>query len=131
MNHPLKGPSPAIRVRHLRSTQLGEKQKSRVLLAWLRGEPRVAMNRSFRSMTRWWQNCAPNSSSWFRAARSPRSLSRTTWRRRSGFADRIFLLSGSPAHVLRDVPIERLRIARRAEEIAAIRSTIELRVDHG
>ena len=48
-----------------------------------------------------------------------------------GLADRIFLLSGSPAQVLRDVPIERPRIVRRAEEIAAIRSTIELRVDHG
>ena len=48
-----------------------------------------------------------------------------------GLADRVFLLSGSPAHVLRDVPIERPRIARRAEEIAAIRSTIELRVDQG
>jgi NitT/TauT family transport system ATP-binding protein len=48
-----------------------------------------------------------------------------------GLADRIFLLSGSPAQVLRDVPIERPRIVRRAEEIAAIRSMIELRVDHG
>jgi hypothetical protein len=44
---------------------------------------------------------------------------------------RIFLLSGSPAQVLRDVPIERPRIGRRAEEIAAIRSMIELRVDQG
>jgi NitT/TauT family transport system ATP-binding protein len=48
-----------------------------------------------------------------------------------GLADRVFLLSGSPAHVLRDVPIERPRIARRAEEIAAIRSMIELRVSQG
>jgi NitT/TauT family transport system ATP-binding protein len=48
-----------------------------------------------------------------------------------GLADRIFLLSGSPAQVLRDVPIERPRVARQAEEIAAIRSMIELRVDHG
>jgi NitT/TauT family transport system ATP-binding protein len=48
-----------------------------------------------------------------------------------GLADRIFLLSGSPAQVLRDVPIERPRVARQAEEIAAIRSMIERRVDQG
>ena len=46
-----------------------------------------------------------------------------------GLADRIFLLSGSPAQVLRDVPFERPRVARQAEEIAAIRSMIERRVD--
>jgi hypothetical protein len=33
--------------------------------------------------------------------------------------------------VLRDVAIERPRSARRAEEIAAIRLTIEARVDRG
>jgi ABC-type nitrate/sulfonate/bicarbonate transport system ATPase subunit len=49
----------------------------------------------------------------------------------TGVADRIFLLSGSAAQVLRDVSIERPRIARRAEEIAAIRSMIELRVSQG
>ncbi len=46
-----------------------------------------------------------------------------------GLADRVFLLSGSPARVLRDVPIERPRSARRAEEIAAIRLTIEAGAD--
>jgi ABC-type nitrate/sulfonate/bicarbonate transport system ATPase subunit len=48
-----------------------------------------------------------------------------------GLADRVFLLSGSPARVLRDVPIDRPRIARRAEEVAAIRSMIEPGVDRG
>jgi ABC-type nitrate/sulfonate/bicarbonate transport system ATPase subunit len=46
-----------------------------------------------------------------------------------GLADRVFLLSRSPARVLRDVPIERPRSARRAEEIATIRLTIEAGVD--
>jgi ABC-type nitrate/sulfonate/bicarbonate transport system ATPase subunit len=40
-------------------------------------------------------------------------------------ADRVFLLSASPARVLRDVAIERPRIARPAAEVAAIRSMIE------
>jgi ABC-type nitrate/sulfonate/bicarbonate transport system ATPase subunit len=42
-----------------------------------------------------------------------------------GLADRVLLLSASPARLLRDVPIERPRSARPPEEISAIRSMIE------
>ncbi len=38
-----------------------------------------------------------------------------------GLADRVFLLSGSPARVLTDVPIQNPRSARTADEVAAIR----------
>lgn len=48
-----------------------------------------------------------------------------------GLADRVFLLSPSPARLLRDVPIERPRSIRPAEEIAAIRSMIEPRAVSG
>ena len=48
-----------------------------------------------------------------------------------GLADRVFLLSASPARVLSDLPIERPRIARTADEVAAIRAVIERRVDQG
>ena len=48
-----------------------------------------------------------------------------------GVADRVFLLSASPARVLADVPIDRPRITRRADEVAAIRAVIEGRVDQG
>jgi len=46
-----------------------------------------------------------------------------------GLADRVFLLSGSPARVLADVPIERPRANRTVEEVAAIRSMIEFSVN--
>jgi ABC-type nitrate/sulfonate/bicarbonate transport system ATPase subunit len=42
-----------------------------------------------------------------------------------GLADRIVLLSASPARVLADVPIERPRSARRADEVAAIRAAVD------
>ena len=48
-----------------------------------------------------------------------------------GLADRVFLLSASPARVLADLPIDRPRIARTADEVAAIRAVIERRVDQG
>jgi NitT/TauT family transport system ATP-binding protein len=48
-----------------------------------------------------------------------------------GLADRVLLLSASPARLLRDVPIERPRSARPAEEISAIRSMIEPRLVSG
>ncbi len=48
-----------------------------------------------------------------------------------GLADRVLLLSASPARLLGDVPIERPRSARPAEEIVAIRSMIERRVVSG
>ena len=48
-----------------------------------------------------------------------------------GLADRVFLLSASPARVLADLPIDRPRIARTADETAAIRAVIERRVDQG
>jgi NitT/TauT family transport system ATP-binding protein len=48
-----------------------------------------------------------------------------------GVADRVFLLSASPARLLVDVPIDRPRIARTADEVAAIRAVIERRVDQG
>ncbi len=48
-----------------------------------------------------------------------------------GVADRILVLSASPARLLANVPIERPRNARTAEEIAAIRAAIERRADQG
>ena len=48
-----------------------------------------------------------------------------------GLADRVLLLSASPARLLGDVPIERPRSIRPAEEIAAIRSMIEPRAVSG
>ena len=41
-----------------------------------------------------------------------------------GLADRLFLLSASPARVLAEVPIERPRAARSAEELAGLRKEI-------
>jgi NitT/TauT family transport system ATP-binding protein len=40
-------------------------------------------------------------------------------------ADRVFLLSASPCRVIAEVPIERPRTTRTADEVAAIRSEIE------
>jgi len=42
-----------------------------------------------------------------------------------GLADRVLLLSASPARVVRDVPIERPRSTRPAAEMAAVRALIE------
>lgn len=47
-----------------------------------------------------------------------------------GLADRLFLLSASPARVLADVPVARPRTARSAEERAAIREEIARRLKH-
>ncbi len=44
-----------------------------------------------------------------------------------GLADRLFLLSASPARLLADVPIENPRTAHTADQIAAIRDEIERR----
>lgn len=44
-----------------------------------------------------------------------------------GLADRLFLLSASPARLLADVPIENPRTAHTADQIAAIRGEIERR----
>jgi NitT/TauT family transport system ATP-binding protein len=41
-----------------------------------------------------------------------------------GLADRVFLLSSSPAHVLADVPIEHPRKPRSADEVAAMANRI-------
>ena len=41
-----------------------------------------------------------------------------------GLADRVFLLSTSPAHLVADVPIERPRTSRSADEIAVIANKI-------
>jgi ABC-type nitrate/sulfonate/bicarbonate transport system ATPase subunit len=41
-----------------------------------------------------------------------------------GLADRLFLLSASPARVLAEVPVERPRAARTPQQLAAIRSEI-------
>jgi ABC-type nitrate/sulfonate/bicarbonate transport system ATPase subunit len=46
-----------------------------------------------------------------------------------GLADRLLVLSPSPARVLADVPIERPRTAHSAEEIAAIQSEIARRIN--
>jgi NitT/TauT family transport system ATP-binding protein len=45
-----------------------------------------------------------------------------------GLADRLFLLSASPAHVLAEVPVARPRTAHTAEERAALRAEIALRL---
>jgi NitT/TauT family transport system ATP-binding protein len=41
-----------------------------------------------------------------------------------GLADRVFLLSGSPARVVADVPIQNPRSARTADEVAMIRNEL-------
>jgi len=46
-----------------------------------------------------------------------------------GLADRVFLLSPSPARVIADVPIARPRTARSADELAAIRDEIKRAVE--
>jgi NitT/TauT family transport system ATP-binding protein len=46
-----------------------------------------------------------------------------------GLADRLFLLSSSPARVLAEVPIERPRAKRTAEEMAALRGEISRRLN--
>jgi NitT/TauT family transport system ATP-binding protein len=46
-----------------------------------------------------------------------------------GLADRLFLLSGSPARVLAELPIEHPRTARTADQRAAIRDDIAKRLD--
>ena len=46
-----------------------------------------------------------------------------------GLADRLFLLSASPARVLADVPIERPRSANSPEQLAAIRAEIARRIN--
>ena len=45
-----------------------------------------------------------------------------------GLADRLLLLSASPARVLADVPIKRLAIARSADEVAAIKNEIAQKI---
>jgi NitT/TauT family transport system ATP-binding protein len=45
-----------------------------------------------------------------------------------GLADRLFLLSASPARVVADVPIERPRAKRTPEELAALRNEIARRL---
>jgi NitT/TauT family transport system ATP-binding protein len=44
-----------------------------------------------------------------------------------GLADRVYLLSASPARVLADLPIQNPRSARSADDVAAIRSTLSRR----
>jgi NitT/TauT family transport system ATP-binding protein len=46
-----------------------------------------------------------------------------------GLADRLFLLSASPARLLADVPIERPRAAHTPEELAAIQNDIARRIN--
>jgi NitT/TauT family transport system ATP-binding protein len=41
-----------------------------------------------------------------------------------GLADRVFLLSASPARILADVPIQNPRGARSADEVAMIRGEL-------
>src|SRR5262245_46203840 len=45
-----------------------------------------------------------------------------------GLADRLFLLSGSPARVLAEIPIERPRAIRTPEEFAALRTAVARRL---
>ena len=46
-----------------------------------------------------------------------------------GLADRLFLLSASPARVVAEVPVERPRVKRTAEEMAALRGEISRRLN--
>jgi ABC-type nitrate/sulfonate/bicarbonate transport system ATPase subunit len=48
-----------------------------------------------------------------------------------GLADRVLLLSASPARLLGDFPIERPRVARTADEVEAIRAAIERKIAQG
>lgn len=48
-----------------------------------------------------------------------------------GLADRIFLLSRSPARVIADIPIERPRSPRSAAELAVIRDKLRAAAAHG
>ena len=48
-----------------------------------------------------------------------------------GLADRLFLLSASPARVLADVPIAHPRSAHTADELATIRDELKRRIDQG
>ena len=45
-----------------------------------------------------------------------------------GLADRLLLLSGSPARILADVPVARPRAAHTAAELAALRDKIAQRL---
>jgi len=45
-----------------------------------------------------------------------------------GLADRLFLLSGSPARMLAEIPIERPRAKRTPEELAALRADVARRL---
>jgi NitT/TauT family transport system ATP-binding protein len=46
-----------------------------------------------------------------------------------GLADRLFLLSSSPACVLAEVPVERPRVKRTTDELAALRGEISIRLN--
>jgi sulfonate transport system ATP-binding protein len=48
-----------------------------------------------------------------------------------GLADRVLLLSASPARLLGDFPIERPRVARTADQVEAIRAAIERKIAQG
>jgi NitT/TauT family transport system ATP-binding protein len=48
-----------------------------------------------------------------------------------GLADRLFLLSASPARVITEVPIERPRMKRTSEEVAKLRGEISRRLNGG
>jgi NitT/TauT family transport system ATP-binding protein len=47
-----------------------------------------------------------------------------------GLADRLFLLSASPARVVAELPVERPRGARSAEELAALRKQVAQKLRH-
>ena len=48
-----------------------------------------------------------------------------------GLADRVLLLSASPARLLGELPIERPRVARTADQVEAIRAAIERKIAQG
>jgi len=48
-----------------------------------------------------------------------------------GLADRVLLLSASPARLLGDFPIERPRVARTADQVESIRAAIERKIAQG
>jgi NitT/TauT family transport system ATP-binding protein len=48
-----------------------------------------------------------------------------------GVADRVLLLSASPARLVGDFPIERPRVPRTADEVGAIRAAIERKIAQG
>ena len=81
-------------------------------------------SRSCRSTTRWRRGCATSWSSSSTGGPVTTLLVTHNVEEAIGLADRVFLLSPSPARVVADIAIERPRTHRSPEEMAAIREEI-------